>query len=90
MQPLVWTRNYKNASGKTNKIFTTTMGAASDLDDANLRRLITNACYWGLGMNVPKEGKVDIPESYKPTFFGFNCVWNVFTPDQATPTLLLT
>jgi hypothetical protein len=71
MQPVAWTRLYKNAAGKTNKIFTTTMGAASDLDDANLRRLVANASYWGLDMDVPKEGNVDIPESYKPTFYGF-------------------
>ena len=72
MQPLAWTRLYKNASGKTNKIFTTTMGAASDLDDANLRRLVTNACFWGLSLKVPAKANVDVPKSYKPTFYGFN------------------
>jgi len=72
MQPVAWTVLHKNESGKTNRIFNTTMGAASDLDDANLRRLVTNACFWALGMDVPKEAKVDIPATYKPTFYGFN------------------
>ena len=31
MMPIAWSRNYKNASGKTNKILTTTMGDAIDL-----------------------------------------------------------
>ena len=71
MQPIAWTVLHKNESGKINRIFNTTMGAASDLDDTNLRRLVTNACFWSLGMDVPKEAKVDIPNSYKPTFYGF-------------------
>jgi len=70
-QPVAWTVLHKNDSGKTNKVFNTTMGAASDLDDANLRRLVVNACYWCLGIKVPAEAKVDVPASYKPTFYGF-------------------
>jgi hypothetical protein len=71
-QPISWTREFKNAAGKNNMIFTTTMGAASDLDDANLRRLVVNACYWGLGLEVPEMAVVDVPASYQPTFYGFN------------------
>jgi len=85
MQPLAWTRSYKNAAGKTNKIFTTTMGAASDLDDANLRRLVTNACYWGLGLNIPKQANVAIPASYKPTFYGFNTFKKGMKPADFIP-----
>jgi hypothetical protein len=72
MQPLAWTRLYRNAKGKTNQIFLTTMGAASDLDDAQLRRLVVNACYWVVGMEVPQSAVVDVPISYRPTFYGFN------------------
>ncbi len=85
MQPLAWTRSYKNAAGKTNKIFTTTMGAASDLDDANLRRLVTNACYWGLGLNIPKQANVTIPSSYNPTFYGFNTFKKGMKPADFIP-----
>lgn len=85
MQPLAWTRIFKNEAGKTNKIFTATMGAASDLDDANLRRLITNACYWGLDLDVPKDAKVDIPASYKPTFYGFGTFKKGMKPADFIP-----
>ena len=70
-QPVAWTSIHKNDDGKTNKIFNTTMGAASDLDDANLRRLVVNGCFWGLGLKVPAEAKVDVPSGYKPGFYGF-------------------
>jgi len=71
IQPIAWTSLHKNDEGKTNKVFNTTMGAASDLDDANLRRLVVNACYWGLDLKVPAKANVDVPAGYKPTFYGF-------------------
>lgn len=71
IQPVAWTKLHKNEEGKTNRIFNTTMGAASDLDDANLRRLVVNACYWGLELEVPAKAVVDVPAGYQPTFYGF-------------------
>lgn len=72
MQPIAWTRNFKNATGKTNKIFTTTMGAATDLADENLRRLVANGVYWGLDMQVPAKTDVTLPGEYQPTKYSFN------------------
>ena len=69
---VAWTRNYKWPSGKTSKIFCTTMGAATDLQSEGLRRMIVNATYEGLGMEVPKKANVDYMDSYKPLFYGFN------------------
>jgi len=71
MQPVAWTRIYKNASGKTNKILTTTMGAASDLVDENLRRLVGNGVFWGLGIDVPAKLDVTIPGEFKPSPYSF-------------------
>ena len=71
MQPIAWTREYKNASGKTNRILTTTMGAATDLSDENLRRLVTNGVHWGLNLKVPAKADVTIPGEYKPTKYSF-------------------
>lgn len=82
MQPVAWTREYKQESGKTNKIFTTTMGAASDLDDENLRRLVVNGVYWGLGMEIPKKADVSIKGDYNPTFYGFNTFKKQQTPSD--------
>ena len=70
--PIAWTRNYKWPSGKTSKIFCSTMGAATDLQSEGLRRMIVNATYAGLGMEVPKKANVDYVDPYKPLFYGFN------------------
>ena len=70
--PIAWTRNYKWPSGKTSKIFCTTMGAATDLQSEGLRRMIVNATYAGLGMEVPKKANVAYMDPYKPLFYGFN------------------
>jgi len=72
MQPVVWIRNYKNEAGKTNKTVTTTMGAATDLLDEGLRRLLVNAAYWCLGLDVPAKADVRLVGEYKPTMYGFN------------------
>jgi hypothetical protein len=71
MMPIAWTRLYKNEAGKENRIFCTTMGAATDLEDENLRRLVVNAIYWGLGMDVPAKADVQIVGEYHPSGFGF-------------------
>lgn len=68
---VAWTRNHKWPSGKTSKIFCTTMGAATDLQSEGLRRMIVNAVYAGLGMDVPKKANVDYMDPYKPLFYGF-------------------
>jgi len=69
---VAWTRQYKWPSGKTSPIFTTTMGAATDLQSAGLRRMIVNATYNSLGMEVPAKANVEYVDPYKPLFYGFN------------------
>jgi hypothetical protein len=70
--PVVWTRDYRNESGTTNRILTTTMGSATDLENEGLRRLIVNAVYWGLGMEVPRAADVTYVDEYQPSFYGFD------------------
>ncbi|HXU78746.1 MAG TPA: PVC-type heme-binding CxxCH protein, partial [Methylomirabilota bacterium] len=72
MQPVVWTRLYRNEAGVTNKILCTTMGAATDLENEGLRRLIVNAVYWGAGLAVPAKADVSLVGDYKPTMYGFD------------------
>ncbi|MEP6669328.1 MAG: heme-binding protein, partial [Chthoniobacter sp.] len=71
MMPVVWTREVKNEEGKTNKVLTTTMAAATDLENEGLRRLVVNGIFWGLGLEVPAKADVTIVDEYKPSFFGF-------------------
>lgn len=72
MMPVAWTREYKNEAGNTNKILTTTMGDAKDLESEGLRRLIVNGVYAFTGLDVPAKADVTPVGDYNPTFFGFN------------------
>jgi hypothetical protein len=73
MMPLAWVRQYTGESGKSSKIFTTTMGAAVDLQNEGLRRLIVNACYWAVGLEkrIPTKAAVEYVGEYEPSWFGF-------------------
>jgi type 1 glutamine amidotransferase len=74
MMPIAWTRSYETANGKKARVFTTTMGASQDLESEGLRRLLINACYWGLGMEerIAERSRVDIVGEYKPRPFANN------------------
>lgn len=72
MMPIAWTNEYKSDSGKVGKTFTTTIGAAPDLKNESLRRMIINAAYWTTGLEVPEKANVDIVGEYNPTNYGFN------------------
>jgi hypothetical protein len=73
MMPLAWIRRYTGPQGNTSRIFTTTMGAAVDLESEGLRRLLVNACYWAVGLEdkIPSKANVDYVGEYKPRWFGF-------------------
>jgi hypothetical protein len=66
MMPVAWTR--QNRGGR---VFTTTMGSAQDLLNEGFRRLVVNACYWAMGMEVPAKAAVGIVGKYEPLPFGF-------------------
>ncbi|MEP6915410.1 MAG: heme-binding protein, partial [Acidobacteriota bacterium] len=70
--PVVWTRLNKNDGNTTNRILATTMGAATDLENEGLRRLIVNGVYWGLGLDVPAHADVTYVDEYLPSFYGFD------------------
>jgi hypothetical protein len=71
MMPVAWTRLHTNEAGKTNRVLCTTMGAATDLESEGLRRLVVNAVYWGLGLEVPAKADVAYVDEYKPSPYGF-------------------
>ena len=74
MMPVAWVRTYAGAGGKRGRVFTTTMGASTDLASEGVRRLLVNAAYWAVGREKQITGKanVDLVGPYKPTSFGFN------------------
>jgi type 1 glutamine amidotransferase len=72
MMPVAWTRELKQPAGKTHKILCTTMGAATDLGNEGLRRLVVNGVFWGLGIEVPAKADVTPVGSYQPSPYGFD------------------
>jgi hypothetical protein len=73
MMPVAWVKTYTGKQGHAARVFTTTMGAAQDLQNEALRRLIVNACFWALGMDdaIPARTKVDLVGEYQPLPFKF-------------------
>jgi type 1 glutamine amidotransferase len=74
MMPVAWTKTRATEKGQTARAFATTMGSSTDLENEALRRLLVNACYWGVGMEdkIPAKANVDLVGEYKPTPYGFN------------------
>ena len=73
MMPVVWVRNYASDNTHVSKIVTTTMGAAVDLQNEDLRRLLINAAYWCVGLEdkIPAKADADCVGDYQPSWFGF-------------------
>jgi hypothetical protein len=69
MMPVAWVKTNKGG-----RIFTTTMGAATDLENEELRRLVVNAAYWAMGLEKKIKAKMDVRVvgEYKPSPFKFN------------------
>lgn len=94
MMPLVWTKTYKmpegngKEAGKEGKVVGSTIGAAVDLLSEDLRRLFVNSVYWGVGLEVPERASVQVPDSYKPSYFGFKDR-NFFVDQKIQPKDLL-
>ncbi len=73
MMPVAWVMQQPLPQGVTRRVFCTTMGAATDFEDADLRRLVVNACLWGLKLEskIEADSSVDVVNEFKPTEFGF-------------------
>jgi len=71
MMPVAWTKTYGGKSSA--RVFTTTMGAAVDLKNESLRRLIVNACFWAMALDnqIPARTDVDLVGDYQPLPFRF-------------------
>ena len=74
MMPVAWTKTYAIEGGPRGRVFTTTMGAATDLIAEGTRRMLVNACYWAVGLEnlIPAASRVDVVGVYDPTPFGMH------------------
>ncbi len=73
MMPVAWVKTFTGTSGIPARVFTTTMGSSTDLENEGVRRLLVNAVYWATGLDAKIEGQsnVDLVGDYKPRPFGF-------------------
>jgi hypothetical protein len=74
MMPIAWTKTFTGKAGKPARIFTSTLGAATDLVAEGSRRLFVNAAYWcsGLEEKIPDKSNVEIVGNYEPLPFKSN------------------
>lgn len=72
LKPLAWIKSYTGDKGKASRIFCTTLGHAGDLESEGVRRMLVNACHWGLGMedSMPAKAKVCFVGEYEPNAIG--------------------
>lgn len=70
--PVAWIKTYAGESGKTDRIFTTTMGHAEDFKNEGFRRLLVNACYWAMELEkkISAGSNVDFTAPYDPNPIG--------------------
>lgn len=74
VQPVAWTKSYTGASGRTARVFFTTLGHPYDFRDASMRKLALNGMLWALGWEsrIPADGAgADVVGRYEPNNSGF-------------------
>lgn len=72
MMPVAWVKSYQLPGGQSGKVFTTTMGAATDLLTEGTRRMLVNGVFWSLDLQVPEKANVDTVGVYQPSQFAFH------------------
>jgi Trehalose utilisation len=82
MMPVAWVKTFTGESGMPARVFTTTMGAATDLESPGVRRMLVNAAYWAVGLEdkISSDSDVSLVGEYKPRPFGFNGATKGVTP----------
>src|SRR4051812_32306808 len=82
MMPVAWTRVRAGANGKSQRVFCTTMGAATDLANEGVRRMVVNAVLWGFGIDIPARTDVRFVDPYQPAPYAFKGYRRGITPDD--------
>ncbi len=82
MMPVAWTRLNQNANGTTNRVFCTTMGAATDLLSDGLRRMVVNAVLWGFALEIPAQTDVRFVDPFEPAPYAFKGYRRGLTPED--------
>lgn len=80
MMPVAWVREISRPGGAKQRVFTCTMGAATDLASDGLRRMVVNAVYWAGGLEPPDKADVSLVGEYQALMYGFNGFRKGVTP----------
>jgi hypothetical protein len=78
--PMAWTRLHRPPAGKPNRVFCTTMGAATDLANEGLRRMVVNAVLWGFELEIPARTDVRFVDPFAPAPYAFKGYRRGITP----------
>ncbi|HEV8042610.1 MAG TPA: ThuA domain-containing protein [Bryobacteraceae bacterium] len=72
LMPVAWIKTYTGETGKTARVFMTSMGHVMDFKNEGFRRLMVNACYWAMGMEqrISPKSNVDLVGDYAPSPIG--------------------
>ena len=72
LTPVAWIKTYTGETGKTERVFMTTMGHVMDFKNDGFRRLMVNACYWAMGMEkqISARSNVDLAGEFNPSPIG--------------------
>ncbi len=78
IMPIAWVRSYQIPKGQKGKAFCSTIGSSTDLLAEGTRRMMVNAVFWCLDMEVPEKANVNLIGTYKPTQYAFHhdSVWD--------------
>jgi len=71
LMPIAWTKSYQVSGGKKGKAFTSTIGAATDMLNEGVRRLLINGIFWVMEAEVPEKANVDLVGEFSPSAYGF-------------------
>ena len=71
LMPIAWTKSYQLPGGKKGKVFTSTIGSASDLLNESVRRLLINGTFWTMDSPIPEKANVNLVGDYSPSAYGF-------------------
>lgn len=71
LMPIAWIKTYTGTAAKPARVFTSTIASSQDLENAGVRRLYVNACYWALGLEdrIDPKRSVDLVGDYKASPF---------------------
>ncbi|GAB5551411.1 MAG: ThuA domain-containing protein [Saprospiraceae bacterium] len=72
MMPIAWTKSYQLPDGAVGKSFTSTIGSSTDMVNEGVRRLLVNATYHLLGLEVPARASVALVGDYTPSAYNFH------------------